>query len=396
MILVALVTIACLTATLFATVGCANDKGDDTVGDNGDNGDNGANNGGGETENGGNDGENTGGGNTENNGGVATVKPLLGNQDCGHTLNRYGFCGECQLGISRVTVDIGKDITIEYHIVINDVDLLKGRNLQVVINDGDHVEILDDMDTEEHGFVYRYHGVAPHQMSHRVDAALIISEGGKLTVIDDLLNYTVKQNLQELINAHKDDAEIVQIISDILRYGAAAQIHQNYETDDLATDGIKGLAPARTEEPEKSDLTLSKVEGVEGKSYFRGATVWFGSTTRLKITVKSDDISKVTMSVNGNLTIGADKFIAGEDGTYYYYTDDIGMAHFGDVYTFVIYDDSVMVETLTYSVNSYVYSKITSTSSDEKLVDLVLALYRAGLSAAGWVAGHPAQTSIID
>ena len=306
--------------------------------------------------------------------------------DCGHKLNKYGFCGTCQVDMSKVTVAIGKDITLEYHIAVHDPDLIKGKTLQVVINDGDHVEVISDLASEAGGYVFKYHGIAPHQMAHRVDAALIVADGGTLTVIDDILNYTVKENIQELITANADDAQIVQILSDILRYGATAQLYQNYEVDDLATDGIEGLAPERTDVPTKSDMTLTEVEGAVSNTYFNGATVWFGSTTKLKITVKTDDISKVTLKVNGSEVSGALLEAGEEAGVYYYYTEDIGMAHFGDVYSFTVYDNGVEVETLTYSVNSYVYSKMNG--ENQKMSELALALYRAGISAAGWVASH--------
>ena len=183
--------------------------------------------------------------NTQNGENNDTGEPLLPNIDCGHTLNKYGFCGTCQVDMSFVTVAIGKDITLEYHIVIHDPELIEDKALQVVINDGDHVEVITDLVPEETGYVFKYHGIAPHQMAHRVDAALMIVDGNSLTVIDDILNYTVKENIAEMLAENADNEEIVQVLSDILRYGAAAQLYHNYETDNLATDGIEGLAPER-------------------------------------------------------------------------------------------------------------------------------------------------------
>lgn len=381
-----LVAVSCLMAAVFSFSGCAQDKTDDQNGDQTGDQNNGGN--GGNTDGNQNGGQN-GNQNEDQNGGQEGEKgeALIPNQDCGHKLNKYGFCGTCQIDMSRVTVAIGKDITLEYHIAVHDPDLIVGRTLQVVINDGDHVEVITDLAPEANGYVFKYHGIAPHQMAHEVDAALMVVEGSELTVIDDILNYTVKKNIQELLTANEGNAEIVQILSDILRYGAAAQLYQNYEVDNLATDGITGLVPERTERPEKSDMKLTPVEGVVSNTYFNGATVWFGSTTRLKITIKTDDISKVTLKLNGT-EVAADKLVAGDkEGTYFYYTDDIGMAHFADIYTFTVYDNGTEVKTLTYSVNSYVHSMMNS--ENEKMAALALALYRAGLSAAGWVANHP-------
>lgn len=377
--LIILLAMLVAASCIFMAVGCNGGKnnGDKTPADDQNGQTNGDQNGGADG-----DGEEDGG---QNNGNVPDDE-LLAHPDCGHKLNKYGFCGTCQVDMSFVTVAIGKDITLEYHIVIHDPDLLKDKNLQVVINDGDHVEVINDLSPEDNGYVFKYHGIAPHQMAHEVDAALVVVNDGDLIVIDDILNYSVKQNITELLAEHKDDAEIVQILSDILRYGAAAQLYQSYEVDDLATDGVEGLAPEKTDVPAKSDMSLTEVEGVVSDTYFNGATVWFGSTTKLKITVKTDDISQVTLKVNG-VEVSGDKLEAGEEaGVYYYYTEDIGMAHFGDVYTFTVYDNGVEVETLTYSVNSYVYSKMNS--DNPKMAGLALALYRAGASAADWVANH--------
>ena len=69
-----------------------------------------------------------------------------------------------------------------------------------------------------------------------------------------------------------------------------------------------------------------------------------------------------------------------------YEQTDMAQVDYGDVYTFTVYDNGVEVETLTYSVNSYVYSKMNS--DNPKMAGLALALYRAGASAADWVANH--------
>ena len=61
------------------------------------------------------------------------------------------------------------------------------------------------------------------------------------------------------------------------------------------------------------------------------------------------------------------------------YTGYITATEFDTVYTFELYEENVLVQTLTYSVNSYCYSM--QNSENEKMKALATALYNFGVSA---------------
>ena len=71
------------------------------------------------------------------------------------------------------------------------------------------------------------------------------------------------------------------------------------------------------------------------------------------------------------------------DGTPYY-TDAIYAIDFDDVYTFELYEGETLVQTLTYSVKSYVYSMANGTTSNESMIALAKALYAYGKSAEAY------------
>ena len=151
----------------------------------------------------------------------------------------------------------------------------------------------------------------------------------------------------------------------------------NVADEDLATYAVENLLDATEVAPETKDSVFNIAnavlpEGVDSYgAYFTGAGVWFGDVN--KIYVKLSTTENVTLTINGEeVAVNSDVV----------YTDGIKATGFADTYTFVLYYDGVEMQTLTYSVNSYVY-KIQS-NKNETMKALALALYRYGQSAKAY------------
>ena len=82
------------------------------------------------------------------------------------------------------------------------------------------------------------------------------------------------------------------------------------------------------------------------------------------------------------------------DGTTYY-TNGIYATDFDKVYTFELYENGALVQTLTYSVNSYVYSMMDQNENGEltEMALLARSLYSYGLFAK-WVAELPTPEAV--
>ena len=120
-----------------------------------------------------------------------------------------------------------------------------------------------------------------------------------------------------------------------------------------------------------------------GDAGFRSATVWFDVTNKLivKVSKKTEDVNvKVYVTPDG----GTKTELSYNDTVGGYMTDEIKVTGFNTSYNFELCDgEGNVIQTLTYSVNSYAYSIYKKYESDDTsaMKALALALFRLGQSA---------------
>ena len=226
--------------------------------------------------------------------------------------------------------------------------------------------------------VFTFANIPPQMMGDTITAKLYKS--GSDTVLDEV-EISVKGYAEKVIETYPDNEKLINLIADMLKYGAAAQKYVEYKKDELVTDGINLTGKGSTADPTIDDnhrsMTTAEGTGIDKSVYsFTAAGVRFDFDNKIYVKVRAEDASKIKITCNGS-------YMKREDlgnGTYIFYTDGIDAYSFDKVYTFELYVDNVPHQTLTYSVNSYAYAKFTdeqTTTVDE----LALALYRYGLSA---------------
>ena len=161
-----------------------------------------------------------------------------------------------------------------------------------------------------------------------------------------------------------------RLVSDMLYYGAAAQNYRNYKTDELVTADVENLLSASDATPNETDFTLIKNEEIDSyPAYFTGATVYFSDVNCIV----------VKLSTTENVTLKIDDVEVEVTGTAIY-TEAIKATDFETTYTFELYHEGVLMQTLTYSINAYAHAK----QADATMGELALALYRYGLSATAY------------
>ena len=112
---------------------------------------------------------------------------------------------------------------------------------------------------------------------------------------------------------------------------------------------------------------------------FTAAGVWFDYNNKIYIKLTAQTEGTVALLINGEkaeLTAEGDGYVA--------YTDAISAIGFADIYTVELTVDGEVVQTLTYSVNSYAYSKWST--ENEAMQSLARALYAYGVSAVNYAA----------
>lgn len=274
--------------------------------------------------------------------------------------------------ITGAQVSIGDDISIDFFAEIENL----GDNepqMKFTLGDDDAVIVTDYyIDGDKYVFnfatdVENRKGIAPQRMSDIIVAELIVD--GEVIATKD--NYSIKSNAQNLLEDYADNDEMVALVSDMLNYGAAAQKYRGYNLDNLATDGVEGLVIS-TNAPEESDMDLT---ASTGDACFKSASIYFADANYIVVKVK-DYTENTKLLVDENP-------VEMVDGVYM--TDAIEAIRFGEVFSFQLVENDVVIQTLEYSVNSYAFSKQNS----ETMGELALALYNYGLSAEAYFLSMP-------
>ncbi len=277
------------------------------------------------------------------------------------------------LATVKGSVTLGEEIKVNYSATIPEA--FEGATLEYSFNDELTPYTLFGIKNETTGaYVYSI-PMAPQRMTDVIHAKLVAQDG---TVIATPNDFSIRAYAQTLLQGECSD-ELKQLLTDLLTYGAEAQKYQNYKTDDLANN-IDEIGTPSTAAPTENGMTLTDGDSVESfPAYFSKATVWFDNTNSVRVYVTNNgDMTNVTLTVNGN----AVKLTENADGTYYYQTESLKATELDQTFTFVLSDGETTLQTLTYSVNAYVYNMKNNT----KIGNLALALYRYGQSAQAYAA----------
>ena len=298
-------------------------------------------------------------------------------------LNDYGYCELCQVKITGASITAGVDLTMKYYVGLYDTDLVGvGEKLAMIFTvNGKSVTVYANEALVDGEYVFAFDGIAPQQMADLIDATLVVvNENGEIVdTLTEKKGYSVKANAEALPALYPEDAALGQLVVDMLTYGAAAQSYKDHNLDNLANKDLSSEVAPSEALPTASDKSIAA--STSETVYFTSVTVWFDNVNRIGVTVSTK--SGVALRVNGD-------YVELTGTTYY--TDAISATDFDQLYTFELYEGSgetaTLVQTLTYSVSSYVYAMMNQTEADgmtpTEMAELAKALYRYGKSAEAY------------
>ena len=271
-----------------------------------------------------------------------------------------------EAGFSGASLNIGKDLSLRYHIELKAGETINGLSIRFTMNERSETVTYYEIDANGK-YVFSFRGIAPQCMGDSITAELIF-KGGVVATYE----YSVKQYATDAFELYPKAQypELNQLLADMLYYGAAAQNYTGYKKNELVTDGFDSLV-ASSVAPDASDKNKS-ISSTDGDIKFTAAGVRFDYDNRIYVKFKASNIEGITVSVNGeNLEIqeSEDKYIA--------YSNGISALDFGEVVTFTLKSGDTVIQTLTYTVNSYALDKC----ENAEIGELALALYRYGKSA---------------
>lgn len=276
--------------------------------------------------------------------------------------------------IDGAQVTVGADLSVKYYVDVVNAENTDVADLSMRFTIGTDAPITVNAVKEGSQFTFTFPGLAPQRMGDIIKAELLLNGG----VIDTKDNYSIRQNVLNLINANPENEELKQFVSDMLYYGAAAQTYTGYKKNELVTADLEDVLNEPLDEPLTEAYNKLNLTVPTGDVRFKSATIWFDAVNKLIVKVNnpnSNDIKVyVTREGDERKELYYDATVGG------YMTDEIKVTDFHTTYTFQVCDASDNVlQTLTYSVNSYAYSKQNSTNP--AMAELALALFRLGQSA---------------
>ena len=241
-------------------------------------------------------------------------------------------------------------------------------------------------------YVFDFADIAPHNMNDTVKATLYATFDGK-EYVSETREYSVATYCYNMLNKYTSSeyAELQTLLVDLLNYGAMSQIYTDHNTNALVnanlTDAQKAWGTSETP-------TYETVQNLAYKIIDNPTVQWKGGglnlvdavTMRFKISADSGNYESLVVKAETDdriWTIPFEEFTE-TTGGYYVYFSGLNAGEMSETVYLTVYENGKAVSnTLSYSIESYAYSKQTST--DENLKNLLEAMMKYGNSAYNYV-----------
>ena len=284
--------------------------------------------------------------------------------------------------IRGASLSLSSDINIVFKALIP--DNYTGAYMVFTFIDEDYTVYGAKNDDGSYSFIFTE--VLPQFVGENIKATLYATNEYGETVSVCVERYSVLQYCVNKLST-SSDAELKTMLSDLLVYAAAAQTYADYNADALVTEGLEALmTPSEFSELDSSYKKTAITGTADESAKWRSAGLRYENAMAMYIKFAATDISslEIKVTINGeSVVFDADDFILDSDGYYKIYFRGIYFTEFNDAVTAEFLRDGKKVgQTLTYSVNSYVYT--AQNNSDPATRDLMRATFNYGRSAEAY------------
>ena len=280
---------------------------------------------------------------------------------------------------SGAALMLNDNFNLTYTVTTN--DLIVSNPLVDVTFDGKSVRV-NLTETAENTYSFDCTKILAHCLTDTVQTTVkALSADGKVQT--NVHEYSVKNYCARML-AREDVAPVAkQLLSDMLRYGEAAQVYANYKLDSLATSGVTNMLDA----PTFDVANVGKLSTVLSDNYvsgakWRGASLVLGNSMAIRYTFTAESLDGVSVVCSNGNTYTSFKAATDEYGAYYYFDVPVSADQFDTTFTVSFAgNDSYLVN---YSVNHYIATKYDATMV--KTAALLEAIYNYGVAADAYVA----------
>lgn len=299
---------------------------------------------------------------------------------------------------AKITVgkrlSIGNDLTITYLVSLTGCtnpwvkfqlynDDIKGYTTVEVKNPGTDTVTGPDgkpMDV----FTFDFTGINPQRMTDTLKATVYAEDASGNVVEYQVDDYSVAQYCSNKLAKLGQNDPLRKLIGNLVAYGAAAQVYQNYRTDNLVSTVVSGaVSTDYTDRLSSVTQYTGKVPGAAGVT-IKGKTLVLSNTfaVRVYFTVnKGVDIANVSFKVTANgKTDTVNSFEKDEKLGYYYF--DYANLNATQLDSEVKFQSLVngtdVGDMVTYSVNTYLAKKMPNYDKSSNAYKFMAELFNYG------------------
>ncbi len=308
----------------------------------------------------------------------------------------YTLVDESESVLSTELKFAGASLTLQDNLVINykiNKSLMENGYsnpyIKFVFNDEEifikDYRILNDK------YVFDFTDIAPNKMGDIIYATLYAEKNGTIYE-SETKEYSISSYCYNMLEQYSTEeyAEFRTLLVDLLNYGAASQNYTEYKVDDLVNVALtdKQMNWATSEIEEFTSVMDKEYEVVDNPSVtWKGASLYLQDSVEMLFKISTENIEDLKANIiseSGNeWLIFSDNFKATDDG-YYIYFDGLNACQMSEPVYLTIYDrETAVSNTVCYSIESYAYAK--QNDSDEKLVNLIIAMMKYGNSAHAYI-----------
>ena len=239
--------------------------------------------------------------------------------------------------------------------------------------------------------IFYYTGISPQALGDNVSITFYGIKDG-VTYNGNAYKYSATDYIKSTLNKPTSSAKLKTLLVDLVYYGEACQVYQNYKTDNLLTDILTDEQKAfhSTDDLNLTNIKNSKYSLCDNRLVKFGTALRLNNSVKMAIAMNMTNVTLEELSLKvkkGSRTMtysyskNPENFGKGKDGYWYFYFDGVYANQMSDEVLITAYKGSEQVSyTLKYSVESY-----AAIVTDAKIKAVTDAMMRYGNSAKAYV-----------
>lgn len=249
---------------------------------------------------------------------------------------------------------------------------------------------VSDYEVVSGKYVFDFSDISPANMNDTVKATLYATFDG-VEYASETREYSVATYCYNMLSKYNTDdyAELRTLLVDLLNYGAQTQIYTNHNINTLVNANLTAEQAAwgTSEAPVYETVQNLAYKTIDNPTVsWKGGGLNLEDSVTMRFKISAESIENLTVKAENEesiWTIPAEEFEA-TAGDYYVFFDGLDASQMSEPVYLTVYDgDTPVSNTICYSVESYAYSKQSST--DTNLVNLLEAMMKYGNSASAYV-----------